>query len=102
VYRKKRPFYVDHLIFAMHFMTFVYCLFSVTLFLPLLSFITLNMMRQISVMCILVYIVFSMRYLYHQAWWKTILKSLILTFILVFTTMMSIMGPAIIDAVFLH
>jgi hypothetical protein len=101
-YRKQRPYYVDHLIYSMHLMTFMYCLFSVTLFLPLLPFISLTLMRQISVLIILVYIGFSMHYLYRQAWWKTILKSLIVTFVLAFTTVIAIMGPAIIDAVFLQ
>jgi hypothetical protein len=101
LYRKKRPFYVDHLVYAMHFMTFAYCLFSVTLFLPLIPDITLKMMQRISVLIILVYVGFSVHYLYRQVWWKTIIKSLILWFALVFTTALAIMGTAVTDALFL-
>jgi hypothetical protein len=101
LYRKKRPFYVDHLVYVMHFMTFAYCLFSVTLFLPLIPDITLKMMQRISVLIILVYVGLSVHYLYRQVWWKTIIKSLILWFALVVTTALAIMGTAVTDALFL-
>lgn len=101
LYRKQQPYYVDHLVYSMHLMTFAYCLFSVTLLLPLLPHMTLKMTQRISVLSILIYVGFSMHYLYRQVWWKTILKSLIVTFVLVFTTMVAIMGTALTDAVFI-
>lgn len=101
MYRKQRPFYVDHLIYAMHLMTFIYCLFGITLYLPLIPQISLDMMRQISVMIILIYIGISVHYLYRQVWWKLIIKTLVITFVLVFTTMLSIMGTALVEAMLL-
>lgn len=102
LYRRRRPFYVDHLIYAMHLLTFAYCLFSVTLLLPWIFPMGIETMRQISVGIILIYIGFSLHYLYHQPWWKTLLKTLIAGFLLVFTTMFVIMGVAVADAIFVQ
>jgi hypothetical protein len=101
MYRKQRPFYVDHLVYAMHLMTFIYCLFSITLYLPLIPGISLDTMRQISVIIILLYVGISVHYLYRQVWWKLIIKTLVLTFSLVFITMLAIMGTALTDAMLL-
>lgn len=102
LYIRRKSFYVDHLVYAMHVQAFVYCLFSLTLLLPFIIPIDLVIMRQLSVLIILVYLFFSLNYLYRQKWWKTILKSLIATALLVFITMLSIMGIAFVDAIFIQ
>lgn len=102
LYRRRRPFYVDHLVYAMHLLTFAYCVFSVTLLLPFIFPMDLESMRQISVWIIIIYIGFSVHYLYRQVWWKLILKTLIASFLVVFTTILAILGVAVVDAVFLQ
>lgn len=100
LYRRRRPFYVDHLVYAMHLVTFAYCVFSVTLLLPWLFNIDLETMRQISLCIIIIYIGFSVHYLYRQVWWKLILKTIIVSALIIFTTTLVIIGTALIDAVY--
>jgi hypothetical protein len=102
LYRRRRPYYVDHLIYAMHLLTFAYCLFSITLLLPWLFPIGLEAMRQISVWIIMLYIGFSVHYLYRQVWWKLILKTIIASFLVVFTTILVVIGTALIDAMLIQ
>lgn len=100
LFLRRKSFYVDHLVYAMHLQTFAYCLFTVIFLLPLFLSLSIDVIRQISVLSILTYIILSLRYLYVQSWWKTVLKSLIATFALVFVTYLSVATVALIDAMY--
>jgi hypothetical protein len=102
LYRRRRPFYVDHLVYTLHLVTFAYCVFTVTLLFPWLFHMTLDTMREISVWIIIIYIGFSVHYIYRQVWWKLILKTVILSALIIFTTALVIMGTALFDAVYLQ
>jgi hypothetical protein len=101
-YRKQRPYYVDHLVYTMHLQSFVYCLFAVMFLLPFVLPLSLIAMRQAGILLIFIYIFISLNFIYRQAWWKTVLKSLALTFSLNFVTALAIVGIAFFDAVFLQ
>jgi hypothetical protein len=100
LYIRRKSFYVDHLVYMMHVQSFIYTVLSVIFLIPLLFPLSLDAIRQISMLTIFVYLLISLRYLYHQPWWKTILKSLIATFTLFVITVISIIGIAGIDAIF--
>jgi hypothetical protein len=59
-------------------------------------------MRSLSVLIILIYVAASLRYLYHQPWWKTILKAFIATIFISFSTAVGIVLVAFLDAVFIQ
>ena len=100
LYRKRRPYYIDHLTYAMHLQTFVYIvlivLFAVSSFFP--TFV--GILQRILFGVVFVYVLISVVYLYRQSWWKTLLKSLFATFLLIFTTIITILGLTTIDAIF--
>ncbi len=102
LYIRRRPFYVDHLVYTMHLQTFVYFLFSVTLLLPFMFDMSIDNIQRISILSVLIYIVFSLRFLYKQVWWKTIVKSLLSTFALVFFTAFAIVLLTFLDAMFVE
>lgn len=102
LYVRRKPFYVDHLIYAMHLEIFVYILFSIMLTLPLIFTISLNAIRQISFIILFVYVGFSLHYLYRQSWWKTFIKSVIATVSIFFVTTLTILLVALLDAMFIE
>jgi len=97
LYIRKKSFYVDHLVYTMHVQSFTYMVLSVIFLLTLFFPIPLDVVRRISMLILFVYLLISLRYLYQQAWWKTVLKSLIATFALFAITFTSISGLAAID-----
>lgn len=100
LYLRRKSFYVDHLVYAMHLQTFAYCLLTIVFALPLLFSMSIELIRQIAVLSVFIYIAISLRYLYSQPWWKTVLKSVLATFLLVFITYVSVAATAVIDAMF--
>jgi hypothetical protein len=102
LYFRRKSFYVDHLAYTMHLQTFGYSILSLTLLLPLMFSIPLDVVQKISFTIIFVYIGFSLHYLYRQQWWKTILKSFMATFLLFFVTTLSLVMIALLDAIFLQ
>jgi hypothetical protein len=101
-YIRRKSFYVDHLVYTMHVQSFAYCVLSAIFFLTLLLPLSLDLIRQISFGIIFIYVAISLRYLYHQPWWKTILKSAIATFLLFFVTIFIIFIIAGLDAMFIQ
>jgi Protein of unknown function (DUF3667) len=95
LYFRRKSFYVDHLIYAMHLQSFAFLsrlsIAIVGIMVPILD----SSLKLISYGLIMAYTAISLRYLYHQSWWKTILKALIATallmmvLILVFVTYMA-------------
>jgi hypothetical protein len=102
LYVRRKSFYVDHLVYAMHFQTFAYSFLSIILFLAVLFSMSFEMIRLVTFVFLLIYIAASLRYLYKQPWWKTILKSLISTFLIFFITLLGIVVLAFLDAMFLQ
>jgi hypothetical protein len=86
LYFRKKRFYVDHLVYTLHLQSFAYILISMAVLLPFVFPETLHYIRRGILLVLLVYIGWSLRYLYHQPWWKTILKSIIATFLLALMT----------------
>jgi hypothetical protein len=99
---RRRSYYIDHLIYAMHLQTFAYILLSIVFFLPFIFPMELTALRTIAFVSVMTYIGFSLHYLYHQTIWKTVLKSLLATMCLFFLTMLTITGIAAIDAVLIQ
>jgi hypothetical protein len=102
LYIRRRFFYVDHLVYMMHVQSFIYTILSVIFLLTLLLPLSLDAIRYITLTIIFIYLLISLRYLYHQPWLKTILKSLIATFLLFFITAVTIVVIAGLDAIFIQ
>jgi hypothetical protein len=102
IYIRRKSYYVDHVVYTMHLQTFVYVLFAILMLLPFLFSISLKNVQRLAVLGIVTYVGFSLHYLYRQAWWKTILKSVIATFFLFFVTVLAIIVIALADAFFIH
>jgi hypothetical protein len=99
---RRKSFYVDHLVYVMHLQTFVYFFFGILLLLPFVIPISLELLRQIALFVIFVYIGLSLHRLYKQKWWKTILKSFLATAMLFFITVLTIILTAVVDAIFIQ
>ena len=100
LYRRSRPFYVDHVVYAMHLQSFVYCLFGVSFLFPLVFPSVLDFLFPVLLFSLFVYIGISLKFLYQQAWWKTLLKTLLATLSLSATTIFVMVLYAFIDAIF--
>jgi hypothetical protein len=102
LYIRRKLFYVDHLVYMMHLQSFIYTIMTVIFLLPLFLPIPLDFVRLSIVLITFIYVSVSLWYLYHQPWWKTILKSLIATFLLFMTTVILVFGIAALDAIFIQ
>lgn len=102
LYIRRKSFYVDHVVYMMHVQSFFYFILSVIFFLSSVTDISLDAVQRISLTILLVYLAISLRYLYHQPWWKTILKSVLATFLLFFATVLTIVIIAGLDAIFIQ
>jgi hypothetical protein len=100
LYKRSRPFYVDHVVYAMHLQSFAYCLFGVLLLLPFMFPSVLEFLLQAALISLFVYIGISLHFLYRQGFWKTLLKTVLATFSLFFTTVLVMVLYAFIDAIF--
>jgi hypothetical protein len=99
LFLRRRSFYIDHLIYAMHIQTFAYILLSILLVLPFVMELDFTILRQIAFFSLMIYIAFSLHYLYRQEIWKTILKSIIATIGIFFITMLTIVLTAVAEGV---
>jgi hypothetical protein len=95
LYLRRRPFYIDHLIYAMHLQTFSYFLLSIVFILPLIIEMNFSVMELIAFFGLLIYIGISFHYLYRQAVWKTVVKSILSTATLFFITILTITLTAV-------
>lgn len=100
LYIRRKSYYVDHLIYSMHMQVFMYTILTIGFLLPLLLNIPLDIMMRIAMGTIFIYIAISLRYLYKQAWWKTLLKSLLSLGMILFSTALIILLIALFDAMF--
>lgn len=100
LYIRRKTFYVDQLVYVMHLQSFAFCVLMILLFLPFIFPESLTILQRIVMVAIFVYVGLSFRYLYMQPWWKTILKSLIATFLLFFVTIITMVIFAGVDAMY--
>ena len=88
--RRNQFFYVDHVIFTIHFYIFVFLMmlliFGVVKIKGLLHWNWLDYLEQIFTLCILFYLYKALRNFYQQSRGKTIVKYLILLLSFAFTT----------------
>lgn len=101
LYRRRRPYYIDHVIYVMHLQSFSYIVMTVLFVLPVLG-VGLLMVRQILLLVLLVYIGISVHRLYQQEWWKTLIKSILAGFMLFFVTALTLFAVAGFDAIFIQ
>lgn len=86
-YVRRKTYYVDHLIYAMHLQSFVYILIS--LLLAILLWVAPAWRGHTSpplVGVVCVYVAISLRRVHEQSWWKSILKALFAVMLCLFTT----------------
>jgi hypothetical protein len=100
MYIRRKTYYVDQLVYTMHIQSFAYCLLCFTLMIPVIFGTELQRVIQVTFVVMLVYIGFSLFYLYRQSIWKTMLKTFISTFLLFLVTGISLFTFALIDAIF--
>jgi hypothetical protein len=91
LYARRKSFYVDHLVFTMHLQAFAGLTMGLLLLIPLLYAPSLGFVTYFTYFLIFAYITISLWYLYKQSWFKTILKSLIATGLII-VTMLMVMG----------
>lgn len=84
LYRRKKRFYINHLVYTLHLQSFGYALVAVAMLIPFLFRHSTSNVEWVTVMVLLVYMAQSLRYLYGQSWPKTIVKSIIATGLLLF------------------
>lgn len=82
LYFRKRMSYAEHMVFVFNFMSFVFLLIFVNELIHLLVNIDLDWLLNLTVV---IYFYKALRNFYQQSRWKTILKFVILTFILPIT-----------------
>ena len=99
LYIRRKSFYIDHIIYVMHLQTFVYVLLTVFFTLPVVFPKFTDILMPTLMGVIFIYVLFSLRFLYRQPWWKTVFKSAIATFVLFFTTVIAIVTVAALDAI---
>jgi hypothetical protein len=76
--------YFDHFIFALHLQSFLFCLFSVSWFVPVPAVYWLVFFVVVAP----VYLVLAMRRVYRQGWIRILLKTAILVFVYLFVLAM--------------
>jgi hypothetical protein len=91
LYRKQKRFYVDHVIYMMHLQSFVYVIIIIMMLIAM--FITpaaREWWSRIAIMATFIYLIISLRKVYGQSWFKTVVKSFIATFYVLFSTVIFI------------
>lgn len=89
LYFRHKKFYIDHLVYTLHLQSFVYIVVSLVLLVPL--YITpsaRDWFMSVILLSIVTYVLLSLRNIYQQPWWKTILKSLLAFFYIFFGTIL--------------
>jgi hypothetical protein len=102
LYIRRKTFYVDHLVYVMHLQSFVYSLFTVALLVPFIFPQSYSFIVRFVGVALFIYVGISLYYLYRQRWWKTLLKTMLATFLLFFTTLLVMIGYAAVDAIFIQ
>lgn len=84
LYLRHRKFYIDHLIYTLHLQSFVYIVVSLVLLIPLwITPSARNWFIGVILLSLIVYVLLSLRNIYKQSWFKTIVKT-VLAFVYMF------------------
>jgi hypothetical protein len=86
LYRRRRAFYVDHLVYAMHLQSFIYILVGLVFLLPFIIPGSFDFLAAIVMITLFIYIGISLHFLYRQVWWKTLIKSILALYSIFFIT----------------
>jgi hypothetical protein len=78
-YFRQKPLYVETIVFSLHFHSFLFLLSSIILCLKFFGS-SIGFLEAILALLVCVYLVISLRNVFNQNYWKTILKFLGLTF----------------------
>lgn len=78
IYVRRKKFYVEHLIFSFHYHAFLFLLFTVVTLLE--PYVGRNIIG-IGFLIAFVYLFVSLKRIYQQGWFKTLLKIFIISFI---------------------
>ncbi len=100
LYLRRRSFYIDHVIYVMHVQSFVYIVLSLLFVIPAIWPAVVDLLIRLMLVILFAYVIISLRFLYHQPWWKTVLKSVLATFALFFSTVLTIVLFTATDAIF--
>jgi hypothetical protein len=101
LYRKQRRFYVDHVIYMMHLQSFVYVIIIIMMLIAMfITPLAREWWNRVAVIATFIYLVISLRKVYGQSWFKTVIKSFIATFYVLFSTVIFI-GLVMLGYVFL-
>ena len=89
LYRRSKKFYIDHLVYTLHLQSFSYIIASVLLLCAI--FISPSVRTWWPLVLIgstVLYMLISLRFLYHQSWIKTTIKSILAMGYIFFITVM--------------
>lgn len=100
LYIRSKKLYVEHLVYTLHFQSFVNIVMSVLLLIPLFFLPSArDWFMKVALVLTIGYVIFSLRFLYHQSWVKTILKSFLAIGYITFITLMCITLAILISVV---
>ena len=90
LYFRQKKYYVEHLVFALHYHVAAYMIVSIGI---ILDYFFASVLANASFLVALVYIFFAIKKYYGQGWFKTTLKflTLHLMYFLVFLTLLSVL-----------
>jgi hypothetical protein len=98
LYRRRGSYYVDHLVYTVHLQSFAYILLSIVMLLPFVIPDSFKYLGTIILISLFVYIGISLRFLYKQVWWKTVIKSFLAAQLLMMITGVTVVLYAVFDA----
>ncbi len=101
-YFRRRPYYIDHVIYAMHLQTFLYLMLCLLFGLSVLFPELLGLILILLFAILVIYLIVSLHCLYRQKWWLTLLKSVAVALAMVFTTTWTIIGLVVADTFWFH
>jgi hypothetical protein len=100
LYIRSKKLYVDHLVYTLHFQSFVNIVVSLLLLIPLFFLPSAReWFLKVTLILSILYIIISLRFLYQQSWLKTILKSFLALGYIAFITLTCITAAILISVV---
>lgn len=89
LYFRHKKFYIDHLVYTLHLQSFVYIVVSLVLLIPLwITPSARDWFMGVVFVSMILYVLFSLRKIYQQSWFKTILKTALAFFYILFGTIL--------------
>lgn len=85
-FRKKRKFYVEHLVYSVNLHSFLFLLLSVVAALGLLFTGLVQKIDFFVFLLVLIYSVIGIRKFYQQTWWRAIYKTFVIMLLYAITT----------------